>query len=192
MTALSGCRPQQPFYLRESGDLSHYLGVATDIEYPDVQSTTLDEVEQSLPPYTLDNLKFASYWDLPLEEAIKNALANCQGHEIAGRPLCQLGLQQSRPDRRSARCDDHGSRRGPHGLRSGHHRDHAILAASNMPCRRSTPSGPTACRTTRTTTSRTCCRSSRSRTSSARSSRKTPARSTRSSPRFRPRAVSSR
>ena len=76
MTALSGCTPRQPVYLRDDGDLSHYLGVATDLEYPDVQATTLDEVEQSLAPYTLANLKFASYWDLPLEEAIKNSLAN--------------------------------------------------------------------------------------------------------------------
>ncbi len=76
MTALTGCRPQQPFYLHESGDLSHYIDVASDIEYPDVQTTTLAEVEQALPPYTLSNTKFASYWDLTLEEAIKNSLAN--------------------------------------------------------------------------------------------------------------------
>jgi outer membrane protein TolC len=76
MTALSGCRPQQPYYLGGDGDLSHLLNVATEIEYPDVQSTTLAEVEEALPPLTLSNLDFASYWDLSLEEAIKNSLAN--------------------------------------------------------------------------------------------------------------------
>ncbi len=84
LTALTGCQPQQPFYLRESGDMSHYLDVATDIEYPDTQATTLDEVEQSLPPYTLTNLKFASYWDLPLEEAIQRALNNAKAMKSLG------------------------------------------------------------------------------------------------------------
>jgi outer membrane protein TolC len=76
MIALTGCRPQQPFYLREDGDLSHYLDVATNLEYPDVETTTLDEVTQSLPPYTLENIEFADYWDLTLEEAIQTALQN--------------------------------------------------------------------------------------------------------------------
>ena len=35
----SGCAPQQPFYCREDGDLSHYLGVATEIEYPDTETS---------------------------------------------------------------------------------------------------------------------------------------------------------
>lgn len=74
--ALSGCRPQQPFYLREDGDLSHYLDVATDLDYPDVEAATLAEVTQALPPYTLDNVAFASYWDMSLEEAIQIALCN--------------------------------------------------------------------------------------------------------------------
>ncbi len=76
MIALTGCRPQQPFYLHEDGDLSHYVDVASEIEYPDVETTTLAEVEQALPPYTLSNTKFNTYWDLTLEEAMKNSLAN--------------------------------------------------------------------------------------------------------------------
>lgn len=76
MIALTGCRPQQPFYLHEDGDLSHYLGVATEIEYPDTETEPLDEVTQALPPMTLANTKFTSYWDLKLEEACQTALAN--------------------------------------------------------------------------------------------------------------------
>ena len=34
-----GCAPQQPFYAREDGNLSHYLGVATEIDYPDSQES---------------------------------------------------------------------------------------------------------------------------------------------------------
>ena len=38
-----GCRPQQPGYLFEDGDLSHYVGVATQIEYPDVNVESLPD-----------------------------------------------------------------------------------------------------------------------------------------------------
>lgn len=76
MIASSGCRPQQPFYLKEDGDLSHYLGVATEIEYPDVEQPILPDVDQALPPLTLANLQFASKWELTLEEAIQSALHN--------------------------------------------------------------------------------------------------------------------
>lgn len=76
MTAFTGCRPQQPFYLQEDGDLSHYLGVATEIEYPDVETETLGEVNRALPPLTLANLKYAKQWPLTLEDSIQNSLAN--------------------------------------------------------------------------------------------------------------------
>ena len=76
MLAFTGCRPQQPFYIREDGDLSHYLDVATDLDYPDVEAATLKEVTDALPPYTLENLEFANYWDLSLEEALQTALQN--------------------------------------------------------------------------------------------------------------------
>jgi outer membrane protein TolC len=76
MIALSGCRPQQPLYFHEKSDLSHYLTVATDIEYPDVKTETLPGVEEATPPLTLDNTKYDSYWDLTLEEAVKTAMSN--------------------------------------------------------------------------------------------------------------------
>ncbi len=44
-TALFGCHPQQPFYFKHvDGDLDHYKGVATDIEYPDVDVERLADV----------------------------------------------------------------------------------------------------------------------------------------------------
>ncbi len=72
----TGCRPQQPGYLFEDGDLSHYVGVASQIEYPDVQSCSLDEVKGALPPLTLENSKPKEIWDLTLEEATRIALKN--------------------------------------------------------------------------------------------------------------------
>lgn len=76
MIACTGCRPQQPFYLREDGDLSHYLDVATDLDYPDVETATLAEVSEAHAPYTLENIEFANYWDLTLEDALQTSLQN--------------------------------------------------------------------------------------------------------------------
>src|SRR5262245_15762122 len=59
---VSGCAPQQPFYFREDGDLSHYLGVATDIEYPDVQESPTCEVTNTLAPLTLKNTDNYQIW----------------------------------------------------------------------------------------------------------------------------------
>jgi len=78
MTIITGCHPQQPFYLHEDGDLLHYLDVATQIEYPDVCTTPLPEVSEAVPPLALDNLNIAEYWDLSLEEAVQTALANAK------------------------------------------------------------------------------------------------------------------
>ncbi len=73
---LCGCRPQQPFFLHEDGDLSHYVDKATQIEYPDVEAESLDEVQKASPPLTLSNSDVKEYWDLSLEEAIRIALQN--------------------------------------------------------------------------------------------------------------------
>ena len=78
MTIITGCHPQQPFYLHEDGDLSHYLDVATQIEYPDVCTTPLPEVSEAVAPLALDNLNITEYWDLSLEEAVQTALANAK------------------------------------------------------------------------------------------------------------------
>ena len=51
----TGCQPQQPFYCREDGDLSHYLDVATEIDYPDVCEPSLDEVTNAHAPLTVKN-----------------------------------------------------------------------------------------------------------------------------------------
>jgi len=86
MTVFTGCRPQQPFYLNEETDFSHYVDVATQIDYPDVETTTLAEVEQALPPLTLDNVSFEHNWEMTLEEAVKTSLANAKVmRSLAGR-----------------------------------------------------------------------------------------------------------
>ncbi|MHC4180603.1 MAG: hypothetical protein ACYSWU_24150, partial [Planctomycetota bacterium] len=67
LALLAGCHPQQPFYLGEDGDLSHYLGVATEIEYPDVEVDRLAEVDGSMRPFSLENSKPKEIWELSLE-----------------------------------------------------------------------------------------------------------------------------
>ncbi len=85
-TALFGCRPQMPFYLHEDGDLSHYVDKATEIDYPDVESETLAEVDQALPPLTVENNEVKEYWDLSLEEAVRIALENSKVFRSLAQP----------------------------------------------------------------------------------------------------------
>jgi len=88
---LGGCHPQQPFYLMEDGDLSHYLDVATEMEYSDVEEDSLDEVRQAHRPFSLTNPDPEEVWDLELEKAVQIALANSKvmrsiGGQILGEP----------------------------------------------------------------------------------------------------------
>ncbi|MHC4398983.1 MAG: TolC family protein [Planctomycetota bacterium] len=71
-----GCKPQQPFYLFEDRDMSHYLGQATEIEYPDVDIASLDEVTGAMPPLTLENPDPSQILSMTLEEAVHLALEN--------------------------------------------------------------------------------------------------------------------
>jgi len=88
----AGCFPTKPMYLNDTGDLSWYLDQATQIEYPDVQSTPLAEVSQTLPPITVNDPDFNSFFDLTLEECIGIALQNSKVIRGYGTP----GLQGTR------------------------------------------------------------------------------------------------
>ncbi len=72
----TGCHPTQPFYYHEDGDLSHYLDRATQLEYPDVDETPLEEVTQATRPLTVLHPTFREFWDLTLEDAVQIALQN--------------------------------------------------------------------------------------------------------------------
>ncbi|HEY2762181.1 MAG TPA: TolC family protein, partial [Pirellulales bacterium] len=73
----TGCSPTQPFFFFENDkDLSHYVGMATNIEYPDVKTCSLQEVDSPPPPLTISNAKFDEAWDLCLADAVKIALEN--------------------------------------------------------------------------------------------------------------------
>ena len=56
LAAFAGCQPQQPFYLKHVDcDLSHYKGVATEIEYPDVDAQRLADAAGAKRPFSLLN-----------------------------------------------------------------------------------------------------------------------------------------
>lgn len=84
LTFASGCQPTQPFFFSEDGnllgpgDLSHYMDVATQIDYPDVHTETLDEVYGAQAPLTLANAEDFDMWDLTLQEVTRITLANSQ------------------------------------------------------------------------------------------------------------------
>src|SRR5687768_1143016 len=61
-----GCAPARPFYFFEDGDKSHYKGVATEIEYPDVNTLVLDDVTQAQAPLTVAHNEPREFWDLTL------------------------------------------------------------------------------------------------------------------------------
>jgi outer membrane protein TolC len=73
---LSGCTPSQPFYFNDDGNMSHYKDVATEIEYPDVDTCGLAEVDLTHSPLTAEQIEQLQPWDLSLEECVQIALAN--------------------------------------------------------------------------------------------------------------------
>jgi outer membrane protein TolC len=78
LAVLAGCHPQQPFYFHETGDMSRYRGMATEIEYPDAKVDPLADAECDKAPLTISNPEPKEVWDLKLEEAMKIALANAK------------------------------------------------------------------------------------------------------------------
>src|SRR5262245_65942744 len=65
----TGCSPTQPFYFLEDGDISSYVGMATNIEYPDTKTCSLQEVNDPRAPLTIRNPKFNELWEYSLAYA---------------------------------------------------------------------------------------------------------------------------
>ncbi len=97
LTLLSGCQPLQPYFFAEDGnilgkgDLSHYLNVATDIEYPDVDAPPLEEVVGAQAPLSLNNSENFDVWDLTLEEATRIMLTNSKVLRQLGGRISDIG-----------------------------------------------------------------------------------------------------
>jgi len=91
---VTGCSPSRPFYFFDDANLSHYKGAATEIEYPDVETQMLADVSQALPPLTLANNEPREIWDLTLEDAMQNAMANSKVlRTLGGTPVTNSNIQ---------------------------------------------------------------------------------------------------
>jgi outer membrane protein TolC len=95
---LSGCAPTQPYFFFEDGDLSHYVGMATDIEHPDVEVASLAEVEQVGSPLTVSDPKYDEIWELELKDAVRNALENSKVMRTLGGRQANFGGQRQQQD----------------------------------------------------------------------------------------------
>ena len=85
----TGCHPTKPFYLNDRGDLSHYIERATDIEYPDVDVASLEEVTQAPRPITVIDPDFTSFMDMTLEQCVGVAMQNSKVLRGYGTPNLQ-------------------------------------------------------------------------------------------------------
>ena len=95
LVAGTGCHPTQPFYFGEDGDLSHYVGVATEIDYPAVSEPILSDAQYANAPLTLENANFEEFWEIPLADAIKITLANSKVlRSLGGRIDTMSGISQ--------------------------------------------------------------------------------------------------
>ncbi len=99
----TGCHPQQPFFFsgkdHAGGGLQHYVDVASDIEYPNVNVRTLDEVTHAQSPLTIANADDFDIWDVTLEEVTRITLANSQViRQLGGRILDQTNISSSSPE----------------------------------------------------------------------------------------------
>lgn len=91
LAALTGCSPTQPFFLRETGDLSHYLDKVQTRDFPDSREPHATEAVMSQNPITLSNPEIEQLWDLSLQECIHIALSNTKIIRGANAPRLQQG-----------------------------------------------------------------------------------------------------
>jgi outer membrane protein TolC len=89
-TVLPGCAPQQPLYFHNNGDMSHYLGVAATLDVPNVTEPCNGNVANAMRPFSVNGPSPKEYWDLTLEEVVREALKN-------GKVLRTLGGQVQGP-----------------------------------------------------------------------------------------------
>ena len=72
LALMVGCQSDL-LYLRDE-DVSHYVDVATDIAYPDIDEPAGPSVMDTQAPHTLSQPRAEEIWDLPLEEVIRIAM----------------------------------------------------------------------------------------------------------------------
>ena len=84
-----GCTPSKPVYINDTGALNYYVDKATSIEYPDVSTPSLEEVNLSRPPITVANPDFDSFVDMSVEDCVSSGLQNGKLFRGYGTPALQ-------------------------------------------------------------------------------------------------------
>jgi outer membrane protein TolC len=78
-------------YLRNNGDLAHYIGVSETIDTADIHEDPASMSDGSIRPFTVGGPAPTSIWNLTLEETIRIALENAKvmrqiGGQVQGPP----------------------------------------------------------------------------------------------------------
>jgi len=82
------------------------MNQATQIEYPDVETSGMDTIPEGLEPRTLANHQPSEIWELSLEQVIQLALANSQAMtDLGGRIVSSPGLVPTAYDPAIAETD---------------------------------------------------------------------------------------
>ncbi|MDZ4818258.1 MAG: TolC family protein [Planctomycetota bacterium] len=95
---MTGCAPTQPFYMFEDGDMSHYVGMATKLEHPDVETCSLDEVQNIEQPFTVSKHEYSEIWELELQDAVRYALENSKVMRTLGGRQASFGGSRPQTD----------------------------------------------------------------------------------------------
>lgn len=75
-TALAGCHTPKKLHYFGDGDYEGYRSVYQDISYPNVDQPTPETVVHSEQPRTVKEITDENVWDISLQEAIHQAIAN--------------------------------------------------------------------------------------------------------------------
>ena len=81
MALTSGCNPQMPKFLGAHNNslcLNSYLDLNTQIEYPDTETVSIEEVRGAQAPLSIGNSEGKVITDISLEEAIRCGMYNSQ------------------------------------------------------------------------------------------------------------------
>lgn len=75
LTVVTGCLSGKPdWQFVKKHEVPHYEAVATDIEYPTVNTSDLNEVDTGESPHSIRQVEKTEYWDMTLQEAVQMAL----------------------------------------------------------------------------------------------------------------------
>lgn len=91
----SGCTLRRADYAFQDQSLNRYQNMATEIEYPDVDTPSNPQAAGTMAPFmfpTGPNDPEPVYWDLSLEEAVQSSLQNSQVLRDLGGLVLQSGI----------------------------------------------------------------------------------------------------